>query len=558
MKEKIKSLKKRAEQFPPLPGVYLMKKKEGRLLYVGKAKSLKNRVGSYFKAKSSSISLKTKFLLKQIEALDYILTKNEEEAFLLEASLIKKQRPKYNIRLKDDKSYPYIRLNKKEDFPRFYFERRISSKAGIYFGPYTQGGTARSLLDFLNQSFGLRDCRDSDFKSRKKPCISYDTGSCPAPCVKKISQIEYKKNVQKALKFLKGESKNTAKRLESQIKALSNKLLFEEAGRLLRQLQALKLIEEGQSALQNNSKDRDVAVLKTEREGALIEILHFRKGRWIGNRRQFFSPPLSEDKDLFASFLNQYYAENLIPEELLLKPPLKAKEAKTLEKVLSLRKNSPCHILFHFSKEDQSLIEIAEKNAENHFKSEGALEENKKAQLKEIQSRLNLPKFPFRIECYDISHWSGKQAVGARAVFSLGLPDKKEYRSYHIKKAKEGDDCSALREVLLRRFRRKEDEKPQLILIDGGRGQLNAALQLLKELKISLPLAALAKDKIKSKTFAKKIKSSGERFFLPGRKNPLSANAKAFAPLLRIRDEAHRFALKLHRKTRNKEKLNSI
>ena len=553
VKEKLTYLKKRAEQFPSLPGVYLMKKGEEKILYVGKAKSLRSRVHSYFNEKSSSIRIE--FLIRQLESIDYIVTENEVEAFLLEASLIKTHKPRYNIRLKDDKAYPYIRCSVQEDFPRFYFERRVKDSHSVYFGPYTEGWTVRALLDFLNQNFHLRDCSDSDFKTRKRPCLSWDMGICPAPCVKKITKAEYQKNYKKALSFLKGSSKDLVKKINSQMKSCSKELRFEEAARLRDRLRAIEMIEQSQSVVQRNDKDRDVAVIKADEQGMLVEILHFRKGRLIGNRFHFLKKVVAEE-EILLSFLNQYYSENLLPDELLLKMPIKISRLKLLEKVLSSRKGSACRILHVLNKEDDLLIQMAEKNAENHLQNEIDKEQNQQDILIEIKRRLKLSKLPLRIECYDVSHWQGSQSIGSQVVFEKALPSNKEYRLYNLKSVSDGDDYLALQELMTRRLNHKEYEKPNMILIDGGKGQLRAVEKILKDLRWEgIPLVALAKDRVKDQgAYNSKITSSGERFYLPGRKNPVTfpSHSKALRVLLHLRDEAHRFAISAHRKKRDK------
>ena len=421
MKEKLNQLKNSAKNFPSLPGVYLMKKREDQIIYVGKAKSLKSRVLSYFNNPSST--LKTEFLIRQLEKIDYILTENEVEAFLLEASLIKKHKPRYNIRLKDDKSYPYIRFSVKDDFPRFYFERRVKNSEDLYFGPYTEGFTVRTLLDFLNKNFHLRDCSDSDFKSRKRPCLSFDMGICPAPCVQKINRENYQNHCKKALDFLKGRSKSLVKQLQTEMKQASKELKFELAGQIRDQLQAIERIELSQVVVQKSETDKDVVAISSSKEGVLIEILHFRQGRLIGNRFQFFKTATEE---MLLSFLNQYYSENLIPDELLIKLPIKASKLKILEKVLSRQKKSNCKVIHKLNPENHLLIKMAEKNALNHWKNEIYKTENTQELLKEIQSRFHLKKLPLRMECYDISHWQGKYSIGSGVVL------KKENRLSRI------------------------------------------------------------------------------------------------------------------------------
>ena len=553
MKEKVDQLKKRASELPSLPGVYLMKKKEDQILYIGKAKSLKSRVVSYFNNPSSN--LKTEFLIRQIESIDYILTENEVEAFLLEASLVKKHRPRYNIRLKDDKSYPYIRFSAEDKFPRFYFERRVKESGDLYFGPYTEGFTVRVLLDFLNQTFHLRDCADSDFKSRKRPCLTFDMGICPAPCVKKISQKEYQKNCQRALSFLKGRSKTLIRQLQTEMKQASDELKFEWAGQLKNRLQAIERIELSQVVYQKSDRDKDIVVLQSSKQGFLIEVLHFRKGRLIGNRFQFFKK-VNFQEDLLLSFLNQYYSENLIPDELIVKLPIKVSKLKILEKVLTQQKKSVCKVLYKLTPEHNLLVKRAETNAFNHLTNEINKAEDKREILREIQKKFRLAKLPLRIECYDISHWQGHQSVGSGVVFEEGQPFKKDYRLYNLKTVSDGDDYLALKEVLSRRLKHRDYKKPDLVLIDGGRGQLTAVKRILADFgKGDWPLAGLAKDRVKGEgSYDSQMKSTGERFYLPGRKNPVvfPSHSKALKILLHLRDEAHRFAITSHRKKRDK------
>lgn len=552
MKGTIENLKKRSKQLPTLPGVYLMKKGEEEVLYVGKAKSLRPRVSSYFKDRS--YSLKNQFLIQQMESIDYIVTENEVEAFLLESSLIKKHRPRYNIRLKDDKAYPYIRLSVQDDFPRFYFERRVKDSQSLYFGPYTEGWTVRALLDFLNQHFHLRDCSNSEFKSRRRPCLSWEMGICPAPCVQKITKKEYQKNCKKALAFLQGKSKNLAKKIQSQMKGYSSKLRFEEAARLRDRLRAIEMLEKSQSVIQRSEKNRDVAVIHSGKEGLLVEILHLRKGRLIGNRFQFFKK-VKEEEEFLLSFLNQYYSENLLPDELLVKMSIRISSLKLLEKVLGSRKGSPCSLLSTFSKEDALLIQMAEKNAKNHFQNEIDREHSLQNTLLEIQKRFKLPKLPVRMECYDVSHWKGSYSVGSQALFEMGLPSKKNYRLYNLRTVNDGDDYKALQELIRRRLKHKEYQEPDMILIDGGKGQLKAVEKILKDFKQQIPIVSLAKDRIKEeKSYKKEIRSSGERFYLPGRKNPIRfpSHSKALQTLLFLRDESHRFAIESHRRRRDK------
>ncbi len=552
------NLKERVREFPNSPGIYIMKNAHNKILYIGKAKSLRLRVRSYFNSKKPS--LKNQFLIHQMKNIDYIITDNEVEAFLLESSLIKKHKPRYNVRLTDDKDYPYIRCDVKDKFPRLYFERKVKDSKSLYFGPYTQGAFIRHIIDFLNQNFQLRDCSNSDFKTRKRPCLTHQMGFCTAPCVNLVNAKEYKKQFQKAVRFLKGQHTHLKKSLEKKMETFSKDLRFEEAGRVRDYLKAIEMIDQNQSVVQKSDKDKDVIVVKGDERGTLIEFLHLRQGRLISSRYHFLAKVVPEEENLL-SYLNQYYEENIIPDEILLNVNIKKSQLKVLEKVLSQRKEKSCLIYTSLQKKDQGLIQMALKNAENHFQDEIKQSEDRIEILKEIQKKFHLNHLPLRIECYDISHWKGLDAIGSQVVFENGLPVRKDYRLYSLKKAAKEDDYASLQEVLERRLKHTEYEDPHLILIDGGRGQLRAVQKILETLnREDIPIVSLAKDRIKENIkYNSSISSLGERFYLVGRKNPVtfSSSSKSFHLLLHLRNEAHRFAIESHRKKRDKNFLSS-
>ena len=602
---------KEISQLPILPGVYLIKNNQSKILYVGKAKVLRSRVKSYFS--SSDSSLKNRFLIRQMKKVDYIVTANEEEACLLEASLIKKYKPRYNVRLKDDKAYPYIRCSVRDDFPRLYFERKVTDRKSLYFGPYTQSGSVRAIMNFLNHTFQLRDCTDSNFKTRERPCLTHQMGFCTAPCVELTDKKEYRKQFQRAVQFLKGRHVGLVKDLKHQMKQRAEELRFEEAARLRESLKAVKMIEQNQLVIQQNETDQDVICALSDEGGFLVEFLYLRKGRLIGIHHRFFKTPFEEET--FFSFLNQYYGENLIPDEILIDPPLKKSRLKLLERVLNLRKGDLCRVNKPEEEKDKALMDRARQNAENHLKDKIRQEKSQREILEDIQKKFHLPTLPFRMECYDISHWQGKEAIGSQAVFENGQPKKEDYRLYGLKKAAPSDDYGSLKEVLTRRLLHTEYEDPHLLIIDGGKGQLRAAQKVLKDIgRQDIPLVSLAKDRLlhpvknsetdltgsntsnhsekkniseqesnqednssptqnihekstqeqdthqtnnlkNKKENLQKLSSlsSGERFYLPGRKNPvLFKPSPAFHLLLYIRDEAHRFALENHRKKRDR------
>ena len=559
-------------RLPILPGVYLIKNSQDKILYVGKAKVLRFRVKSYFSG--SDTSLKNRFLIRQMKKVDYIVTANEEEACLLEASLIKKHKPRYNVRLKDDKAYPYIRCSVRDDFPRLYFERKVRDRKSLYFGPYTQSGAVRAIMDFLNHTFQLRDCADSNFKTRERPCLTHQMGFCTAPCVQLTDKKEYRKQFQRAVQFLKGRHSGLVKDLKRRMKQRAEELQFEEAARLRESLKAVEMIEQNQLVIQQSETDQDVICTLTDKVGFLTEFLYLRKGRLIGTHYRFFKTPFNEED--FFSFLNQYYGEHLIPDEILMNSPFKKSRLKLMERVLSLQRGSSCHVTVPKEEKDKALMNRAKQNAENHLKDEIRQEKSQREILEEIQKKFRLPYLPLRMECYDISHWQGKGTVGSQAVFENGQPKKEDYRLYGLKKSSPSDDYGSLREVLTRRLLHTEYEDPHLLIIDGGKGQLRAAQKVLENIgRQDIPIVSLAKDRplhptkipetaslpqdnsqSQEKQNIQQIPppSTGERFYLPGRKNPVLFKASpAFHLLLHIRDEAHRFALETHRKKRDRQ-----
>ncbi len=563
----IDELKHRISDFPDQSGVYLMKNATEKVIYVGKAKNLKQRVRSYF-TDSKDHTPKTRLLVSHIVLIDYILTKTEVEAFLLEASLIKKYRPKYNIRLKDDKNYPYIRVSMKDDFPRLYLSRSVKPDGSFYFGPYTKGGSVFETMRFLNQTFQLRDCTDHVFKTRERPCINYQLGRCTAPCVQYINKDNYRMDIDKALKFLKGQSQDLIEDLKKRMYQLSEEEKYEQAARWRDTLSSLNAILEKQSVIDPNAhNDLDIITFCGDERGTVIQMMHVRQGRVLGTRSQFLSGFNSEDavedaREWFVSIINQYYWENMIPDEVLVSFDIGVEMLRLMEKVLTERKGQSVRIKFGTTEEkERELLELTLKNARHALEKQAEKAESKKLGLEEIKNKLQLPKWPHRIECYDISNFQGKEIVASQVVFENGQSARDQYRLYKIKSIDGANDFASMKEVLSRRFRHQEWEEPQLIVVDGGKGQLSSALQALKEVgKNKIPLVSLAKAKTKSDYESSDVKSSDERIFIPGRSNPIifSRNSEAFRILTQLRDEAHRFAITFHRKKRDEVSLSSV
>lgn len=561
MKQAEQLLKSAIKNFPGQCGVYLMKDINNHTIYIGKAKNLKNRVQSYF---SNDKTFKNIFLIPRIHHIDYILTDTEVEAYLLEASLIKKHKPRYNVRLKDDKSYPYIRCSMEDPYPRFYMERRVKKKGSLYFGPYTEASFARRMIRFLNEQFKIRDCSNHFMKGRAKPCLTYHIGSCTAPCVDKVSQQDYLQQVKQSISFLRGGSRAVLQDMQSQMKELSSKERFEEAARLRDRIKAIEFCREKQSVVGQRHKNLDVVAFYKDKKAVSFQTLHVRSGAVTGHRfyydsninagRKFFS-------EHFCSFIVQYYMDNLLPDLIL----LSCEETKTflfatLEQVFLKVHGKLVCVRKPRGSVEKKLVDIALKNAQSKFEEQYLKKQSLFQALENIKKKFHLKEWPERIECFDISHFQGKDQVASQVVFEDGVPKKEDYRRYKIQMVQGVDDFASVKEVLDRRFRHREYPDPQLLIVDGGKGQLKKALLVLKEAgKEEIPVVAMAKARVKPDFSSKKVKSGLEKFFLPGRKNAVffPSNSEALRILMHLRDEAHRFAITYHRRLSQKSFISS-
>ncbi len=558
-------LKDRVREYPTQSGVYLMKSKTDKIIYVGKAKNLRNRVRSYF-ADLKDHSPKTRILVTHIHELEYILTKTEVEAFLLEASLIKKHRPKYNIRLKDDKTYPYIKLSWADAYPRLYLARKVKRDGGLYFGPYTSGGAVFGTIRFLNRAFKIRDCTDAVFKSRKRPCMTYQIGRCTAPCVNLVSEEDYRADVDGARAFLKGQDKKVVKNLKEKMLTAAGEEKFEVAAALRDSIEAIKAILQKQAVINAASdRDQDAIGYFGDERGCLIETLHIRQGRVLGTRSHFFplldpNDAQEDPRDWLVTFMNQYYEDNVIPEEVLLPTEIGGDMVKLMEAVLKERSGSDVIVRFATDEKGRALCDMANQNAKSHFEKHVTKSEEKKKGLEEIQDRFSLPALPVRIKCFDISNFQGEESVASQVVFEDGVPSKENYRRYKIKTVVGANDYASMKEVLSRRFEHTEYDDPSLLVVDGGKGQLNVAVKVLEEIgRQDIPVVGLAKARVQGEFSDSEVFASEERFFLPGRANPVifRSNSEAHHILVGIRDEAHRFAITYHRKLREATSLES-
>ncbi len=516
---------------PKNPGCYLYKDESGTIIYIGKAKNLLNRVRSYF-SNSDQHSVKTKHLVNRIRFIDWIVVDSEMEALLLENNLIKKHYPKYNIDLKDNKRYAYIKITG-ESFPRILTTRKVS-KDGIYFGPYTDGYQRVQLIRTAVSIFKLRTCNTMP----KHACLNFHIGICSAPCIKEISKEDYLKQVEEAKEFLKGNVAFTKKRLQEEMKEYSKKLLFEKALERKKQLEAIDGIFEKQNVERIEKFDQDVIAFVKHNEEVIVDIFTIARGVIMGKQEYH----LEYSEEVYEEFIKRYYSGRQIPREIIINAQVfitaedltGEKNKSIIEEFLATLRNGPVSIIIPERGEKKSLIELAEKNAVMN------LEENKT--LRELQEALNLSGYPKVIECFDISNLGSEHIVAAMTRFIDGRKDRSGYRKFKIQStAGKQDDFAAMGEVVYRRYKRLKNERseyPDLIIIDGGLGHLNMALRSLKHLGLKIPIIALAKQE--------------EEIYTPNDKVPLKfdKNSKMMLLLREIRDSVHDFVLGYNKKRR--------
>jgi excinuclease ABC subunit C len=549
-------------------GVYLMKDGSDGVLYVGKAKNLKNRLVTYFQSAIHEIP-RIDILVSRIHHFDVILTETEAEALILEATLIKKYKPKFNVRLKDDKAYPYLKIQVNEPFPRIEWTRKVNRDGARYFGPFPSAWSAREVMQLLNETFRLRDCSDNTFRHRTRPCILYQMGKCTAGCVGKVDSPTYHEAIQSVMNVLEGKSDQLLLSLKRGMEDSAEREEFEEAASYRDQIQNLELVTQTQGVIEAGSqRSRDVIGLAREDSEAHGTILRVRGGRLVSVQHYHLqNADVSQSSaELLFDFLSQYYLNRLAlaekaeaESEGLPLHDLQSEEVLVSEVPSDadlLEKTTGVKVRTAESPVDQQLLNVARTNATH------ALEQNqKKAKghglqaLEEVQEKLQLSRLPQRIECYDISNIQGQDAVASRVVFIDGAPDKNLYRRYKIKTVEGANDFAMMREVLGRRFAKSDEDLPDLVVVDGGKGQLSQAVAILDELSVQgVGVVGLAKARVQSDFQAVEVKSSLERIFIPNRKNPVSLypTTGAYKLLTHVRDEAHRFAVSYHRVLRAK------
>lgn len=549
---------------PHKPGCYIMRDKRGRIVYVGKAKDLKNRVRNYFQS-SGDPRLFVARLPKILGDIEVIITANEKEAMILENTLIKAHKPRYNVQLKDDKNYLSLRINTRHEWPRVDVVRHQKKDGARYFGPYHSAKAIRQTLNILNKYFQLRTCTDSVLNHRVRPCLQYQIKRCPAPCVFEVDKEAYDQHVREAILFLEGRGDELLDSLKARMYQASEDMEFERAANFRDQIISIQRALERQMAVTAERVDRDVIGYWREGERLTIQLLFVRAGKLEGTRAFSYKQQEFPDHELISSFLNLYYAAgNFIPKEILVPVELEESELAAYEELLSELKGQKVSVIHPQRGAKRALISMATENAKSSFESEHDKEERTQDLLESLQERLGLSHYPERIECFDISNFQGKQIVASMVVFEGGVPNKNEYRRYKMREVTSQDDFASMHEVLTRRFSKVasgEDAAPDLVVIDGGKGQLAQAVAVVQDLGIhDVDVIGLAKSRVDKVGFGDdEVTRSPERVFLPGRKNPvvLKQNSAEIFLLERIRDEAHRFAITFHQELRRKETLKS-
>jgi excinuclease ABC subunit C len=561
------TLQQKLDTLPSKPGCYIYRNAEGQVIYVGKAVNLKNRVRSYFQERSDK-DFKTRKLVQNIADLEWIVVGSELEALILEMNLIKKHRPRYNIRLKDDKRYPYIKVHWADPFPKVTVTRQMVTDGSRYFGPYTSVWAVHQTLDVIRRIFTYLTCDRVITGLDERPCLYYDIKLCSGPCIGAIKQAEYRQAIDDLCNFLEGKTEPIVQRLMQEMQAASDDLHYEKAAAIRDRINSIERVVEKQKVISSTEKDSDVIAMARSDGEACVQIFFIRSGKLIG--REYFILEGTEeaaDSEVVTQFVKQFYAEAAtIPNEVLL--PNEVEEAQIIKQWLESSRGGPkVDLRVPRRGSSRDLVKMAAENATETLRSlrkQWEMDTNRQSEaLTELQTALGLAAPPNRIECFDISNTQGVASVGSMVVFEQGVPARRHYRRFNIKTVEGPDDFASMQEVLTRRFRRwvgahedqtvgkKEDESfallPDLLIVDGGKGQLGRAVDVLDlyGLSVVVPVVGLAKQE--------------EELFLPGRSDSilLPRHSQGLYLVQRIRDEAHRFAITAHRNARSKKGLAS-
>jgi excinuclease ABC subunit C len=542
--------------FPDRPGVYLMKNEGGRIIYIGKAKSLKKRVKQYFQG---GHDIKTRLLVDRIENIEYIVTQTELEALILECSLIKKHRPRYNILLKDDKSFPYIRVTMEEDYPRLVLARNMKRDGSRYFGPYRNTHQIKQTIDTISRLFGIRTCSKrikAGAKGTGRPCLNYHIGRCMAPCQGGVDRDQYREIMRRICLFLSHRLEQLISILETEMDRAAANLDFEKAAGIRDRIDVFKSMAEKQKVVTTGMEDQDVIALARSRDSACVQVFFVRGGKLL-EREHYFLQDLGEitDSRLMTEFVKRFYsATAFIPKHILLQHDID--ERSVIEKWLRQKKGGAVYIKIPQRGDKKRMVEMAADNAAQLVSNLGERlrkeREKAYAALDELYSALGLDEFPFRIEAFDISNIQGVQQVGSMVVFEEGRPKKSDYRRYKLKEGHPPDDYRSMREITGRRYGKTaadgREALPQLVLVDGGRGQVSAVEKELRGLGIDITVCGMVKDQ---RHRTRGIVKDGREISLDGHKNALRLVSL-------VQEEAHRFAVSYHRSLRSSGQVRSV
>jgi excinuclease ABC subunit C len=540
------------DSLPGRPGVYRMLDSEGQILYVGKARNLKSRVASYFQP--SNVQPKVLALIAKTASMEVTITNSDTEALLLEYNLIKKHRPRFNVVLRDDKSFPYLHLETNHDFPRLNFYRGSRKEPGKYFGPYPSAGAVRDTLQQLQKLFRIRNCDDTYFANRSRPCLQYQIQRCTAPCVGLVSKEHYARDVSAAIKVLEGRNDEVSEELGRRMDAAAERLDFEEAAQLRDQLAKLKVIQAQQIVTAGADHDADVIGIAAANGEYCVALMFVRAGRSLGSTTFFPKAPFAELPEVLAAFVMQYYLERDAPAEIIVEQDFD--EMQLLETTLSQRLPHKVRICSSVRGIRARWLEMMHNNAEQALNMRRLARAGIESSLEDLREAFDLEEAPSRLECFDISHTGGTDTVASCVVFGVEGPLKSDYRRFNISGIQPGDDYAAMYQALTRRYTRVRDGeivKPDVLLIDGGKGQLAEAAKVLDELGVGgITLIGVAKGVDR--------RVGQEQLFLLGQDTPtiLPPDSRALHLIQRVRDEAHRFAIAGHRKKRAKRHSQSI
>ncbi len=540
------------DSLPGRPGVYRMLDGEGQILYVGKARNLKARVSSYFQP--SNVQPKVQALIAKTVNMEVTITNSETEALLLEYNLIKKHRPRFNVVLRDDKSFPYLHLENSHEFPRLNFYRGSRKEPGKYFGPYPSAGAVRDTLQQLQKLFRIRNCDDTYFANRSRPCLQYQIQRCTAPCVGLVSKEHYARDVGAAIKVLEGRNDEVSEDLGRRMEAAAERLEFEEAAQLRDQLAKLKVIQAQQIVTAGADHDADVIAIAAANGEYCVALMFVRAGRSLGSTTFFPKAPFAELPEVLAAFVMQYYLERDAPAEIIVEQDFD--EMQLLESTLAERLSHKVRISASVRGIRARWLEMTRNNAEQALTMRRLARAGVESSLEDLRDAFDLEEAPNRLECFDISHTGGTDTVASCVVFGVEGPLKNDYRRFNISGIQPGDDYAAMYQALTRRYKRIRDGeiiKPDVLLIDGGKGQLAEAAKVLDELGVEgITLIGVAKGVDR--------RAGQEQLFLLGQDTPtiLAPDSRALHLIQRVRDEAHRFAIAGHRRKRAKRHSQSI